>query len=157
MATAPPPVGGLRINHAAPPAAPPPVPVSNGISASAPIGAIKPLAANKSKPKVEGEYSLIRGILGALIGAAVGCGLLIGFWIWAGFRFPLSGIAVGIAAGYGARWMARGTDMTLGFIAAGIAAASVTGTFIWMYGGFPIINIISVVVCVSVAYRASSE
>jgi len=108
----PPPIaptaGGLRINLPPPQAtatnAPPPL-------APPPISGLRPAVANKkTKPQVTGEFSLVRGILGALLGAGVGCGLMFGFWLWAHFRFPLMGIAVGAAAGYGARWLARGTD-----------------------------------------------
>ncbi len=162
----PPPIApapiGLRINrHAPEPAtatAPPPlVPVDAG-SAPPPIAALRPGAAAKtSKPNVAEEFSLVRGILGALLGAAVGCGLMFGFWLWTHFRFPLMGVAVGAAAGYGARWLARGTATTLGIISAVIAGASVTGTFVVMYGGFAVFNLISIVICAGVAYRASSE
>ena len=158
---APAPMAGLKINrevHAAPALAPASIaPAGSGITPP-PIGALKPLSTDKkSKPKVEGEFSLVRGILGAVAGSAVGCGLMYAFWIWAQFRFPLMGIAVGAAAGYSARWLARGTDTTLGVIAAVIAGGSVTGTFVAMYGGFALFNIISIVFCAGVAYRASSE
>jgi hypothetical protein len=154
--------GGLRINrHAPEPAAasaPPPLSAVSSGSTPPPISARRPgVADKKSKPKVAGEFSLGRGILGALLGAGVGCGLLFGFWLWTHFRFPLMGVAVGAAAGYGARWLARGTDSTLGIITAVIAGASVTGTFVLMYGGFALFNIISIVICTGVAYRASSE
>ena len=166
IASPPPPiapvVSGLRINrevHApTPTSTPPPLTSVGGSSAPPPIGAMRPLATDKqSKPKADGEFSLGRGILGAVLGSAAGCGLLFAFWIWAHFRFPLMGIAVGAAAGYGARWLSRGTDMTLGIITAVIAGASVTGTFVLMYGGFAVFNIISIVICAGVAYRASSE
>jgi len=160
VVSAPPPpiapaAGGLRINLPPPPAtaatAPPPL-------APPPISGLRPAVANKKpKPQVAGEFSLVRGILGALLGAGVGCGLMFGFWLWAHFRFPLMGIAVGAAAGYGARWLARGTETTLGIITAVIAGVSVTGTFVVMYGGFAVFNIISIVICAGVAYRASSE
>ncbi|MDR3458211.1 MAG: hypothetical protein P4N60_12245 [Verrucomicrobiae bacterium] len=160
MPPPPPPVGGLRINRevqAAPAPVAAPV-VGMGGGTPPPIGVIKPLSANKkSKPKVEGEFSLVRGIIGAVVGSAIGCALLYAFWIWAQFRFPLMGIAVGVAGGYTARWLARGTDTTLGVITAVIACASVTGTFVLMYDGFPIFNIVSVVICASVAYRVTSE
>jgi hypothetical protein len=157
----PPPPAGLRINHevhAAPASAPPALTGSGGGTPPPPIGALKPLSTDKkSKSKVAGEFSLVRGILGAVIGSVAGCGLLFAFWLWSHFRFPLMGVAVGAAAGYGARWLARGTDTTLGVIAAVIAGASVTGTFVLMYGGFAVFNIISIVICTAVAYRASSE
>ena len=108
-AVAPSPVG-LRINrteHSAPAttAQPPSVASTTSGNAAPPaIAALKPLSTDKkSKPKVDGEFSLVRGILGGLAGSLVGCGLLFGFWLWAHFRFPLMGIAVGAAAGYGAR------------------------------------------------------
>jgi hypothetical protein len=45
----------------------------------------------------------------------------------------------------------------LGIITAVIAGGSVIGTFVYMYGGFAMFNIISIVICTGVAYRASSE
>jgi len=160
----PPPIApapfGLRINRHAPEpaaAAPPPLEPINAGTPPPPIAALRPsLAVKTPKPKVEGEFSLMRGILGALLGTGVGCGLMFGFWLWAHFRFPLTGVAVGAAAGYAARWLARGTDTTLGIITAVIAGASVTGTFVVMYGGFAVFNLISIVICAGVAYRASS-
>jgi len=97
------------------------------------------------------------GILGALLGAGLGAGLMFGFYEWAGFRFPLTGVGIGALAGYGARLLGRGTDTTLGVITGAIALASVFGTFYLMYGGFAIFNIISIVICVGVAYRLASE
>lgn len=154
--------GRMRINYLSPEAAtvsaPPPLAPKNAASAPPPISGMGPApAGKKSRPKVDGEFSLVRGIFGALIGAGVGCGLMFAFWLWAHFRFPLMGIAVGAAAGYGARWLARGTDTTLGIIAAVIAGSSVTGTYVMMYGGFALFSIISIVICTGVAYRAASE
>ena len=162
----PPPIApaaaGLRINRHAPEtstaATPPPFAATTAGSTPPPISALRPgVGVKAAKPKVEGEFSLVRGVLGALLGAGVGCGLMLGFWMWAQFRFPLMGVAVGAAAGYGARWLARGTDTTLGIITAVIAGGSVIGTFVYMYGGFAMFNIISIVICTGVAYRASSE
>ena len=162
----PPPIApaaaGLRINRHAPEtstaATPPPFAATTAGSTPPPISALRPgVGVKAAKPKVEGEFSLVRGVLGALLGAGVGCGLMLGFWMWLHFRFPLMGVAVGAAAGYGARWLARGTDTTLGIITAVIAGGSVTGTFVYMYGGFALFNIISIVICTGVAYRASSE
>jgi hypothetical protein len=157
-AAPPPPMAGLKINREAPPApaqmaaiAPPPLPGSRPMpSAAARPAPVKPLI------KEPGEYSLVRGILGAVIGSVVGCGLMYGFYLWAEFRFPLTGCAVGAASGYAARLLARGTDSTLGFITAGIAVASLAGTFVAMYGEFPITAIISLLVSASFAYRISS-
>jgi hypothetical protein len=143
--------GGLRINHAAPSTtAPPP------LMAPATIAPVRPVATGAPKVRTK-EFNLGLGILGALIGALLGGALVYGFYEWAGFRFPLSGIAIGALAGYGARWMARGTDTTLGIIAGGLALASVVGTFYLIYGEFFMFGIISIVICVGVAYRAASE
>ncbi|MGZ4971549.1 MAG: hypothetical protein ACXWIU_15250 [Limisphaerales bacterium] len=111
------------------------------------------------KPTVEEpwEFNLGRGILGAFIGAAVGCGAMYGFFALAGFRFPLLGIGIGYLTGYVAKTMARATDSTLGIIAGAIALVAVVGTLYLMYGEFPIISIISVVVSVSVAHRVASS
>jgi len=142
----------------APAAAPPPLAPMNLNSAPPPITGIRPVATDKkSQPKVAGEFSLVRGILGAVAGAGIGCAIMFAFWQWAHFRFPLMGVAVGAAAGYGARWLARGTDKTLGIITAAIAGLSVTGTYTVMYGNFAIFNIVSIVICAGVAYRASAD
>jgi hypothetical protein len=139
----PPPVApGLHIAPPTPPAVgpmrPPPRPV-----AQAPASTV-------------GDFSLGLGILGAFVGAAVGIGAMYGFYAWAGFRFPLLGVGIGALTGLGARVLSRGTETTLGYISGGIALISVVGTLYLMYGEFPIMSIISVLVSVSVAYRISS-
>jgi hypothetical protein len=162
----PPPIapGGakLQMTRSAPApavaATPPPLASADTIFSPPPIGAIKPISTDKkSRPQEDGEFSLVRGITGAVAGAGIGCAIMFAFWQWAHFRFPLMGIAVGAAAGYGARWLARGTDTTLGMITAVIAGLSVTGTYTVMYGNFAIFNIVSIVICAGVAYRASSK
>jgi len=70
-----------------------------------------------------------------------------------GFRFPLLGVGIGLLTGYGAKLLYKGTDNTLGIIAGGIALISVVATLFLMYGEFPLLNLISVAVSVSVAYR----
>jgi hypothetical protein len=165
-AIAPPPFapagGGLKINRPPPEAiaATAPQTLAPMMSASVPppISGLRSAQDEKKlKAKTSGEFSLVRGIFGAVAGSAVGCGLMFGFWLWAHFRFPLSGVAVGAAAGYGARWLARGTDTTLGIITAVIAGGAVTGTFLVMYGEFAVFNLISIVICAGFAYRVSSE
>jgi hypothetical protein len=123
------------------PAAPPP-----------PITAMSP----EVKEEDAGEFNLSRGILGAFVGALVGAGAMYGFYELAGFRFPLLGVGIGALTGYGAKHLFKGTDSTLGIISGGIALVAVVGTLYLMYGTFPIISIISVVVSVSVAYRIAS-
>jgi hypothetical protein len=103
------------------------------------------------------ESSLGLGILGALIGAGIGAGLMYGFYGWAGFRFPLLGVGIGILTGFGAKLLYKGTGNVLGMIAGGVALLAVVGTLYLMYGNFPMINIISAAVSVSLAYRIASR
>jgi hypothetical protein len=115
-----------------------------------------PLPIAEAPPKVTGEFNLGLGILGAFLGASVGVGIMYGFYEWAGFRFPLLGVGIGVLTGYGARLLFKGTDSSLGFISGGIAMIAVVGTLYLMYGTFPILSILSVVVSVSMAYRIAS-
>lgn len=104
-----------------------------------------------------GKFNLALGILGAFLGALVGVGVMYGFYEWAGFRFPLLGVGIGVLTGFSAKWMSKGTGNTLGIISAVIATISVVGTLYLMYGTFPIISIISVIVSISVAYRIAAR
>ncbi len=153
----PPPIApvasGLRINRSAPEAATAP-PAVTATFTPPPISGLKPATAPKVRTQ---DFSLVRGIIGAVIGAVVGCGLMFAFAVWAQFRFPFMGIAVGAASGYMARWLARGTDKTLGIITAVIAGGLVTGTFVLMYGEFAFTCILSIVVCIAVSYRVSAD
>ena len=97
-------------------------------------------------------------VIASLAGAVgIGAGVMFGFFEWAGFRFPLLGVGIGALTGFGARLLYKGTDNTLGMISGGIAMLAVVGTLYLMYGTFPIISIISVVVSVSLAYRIASR
>ena len=96
------------------------------------------------------------GIVGALLGAAIGSALMFAFSYFAGFRFPLLGVGIGFLAGVGARLLARGTDNVLGGISAGTAAIAVIGTLYLIYGEFPVMNIISVIVSISFAFKLAS-
>jgi hypothetical protein len=148
---------------AAQPAAPPtPPPVTRLRPVAAPIHAetpARPLAqpVSEASPKAAGEFNLGLGILGAFLGALLGAGAMYGFYEWAGFRFPLLGVGIGVLTGFGARLLYKGTANTLGIISGVIALVAVVGTLFLMYGTFPIISIISVVVSVSMAYRISSS
>jgi len=153
VATAPSPVGSLRLNRPAPaPAAPapPPLPVP---SVPAAIAAVRPAAATARKPKEAGEYSLVMGIAGAVLGAALGAGLMYAFFLWANFRFPLMGTCIGALTGLGARMLAKGTDMTLGVISGAIALVSTAGTLYLMFGDVAGMFIISMIVSVSLAFK----
>ena len=118
------------------------------------IAPIKPLAA--AKPKKSDQYSLAMGVLGAFLGAGIGAGVMYGLSEMIGFRFPFLGVGIGALSGFGARWLAKGTDNTLGVITGGIALVAVCGTLYLIYGAVPMINIISMAVSVSVAYRIAS-
>jgi predicted RNA-binding Zn-ribbon protein involved in translation (DUF1610 family) len=111
----------------------------------------------ETAPQATKESNLGIGILGALIGAALGAGLMYAFYEWAGFRFPVLGVGIGILTGFGAKLLYKGTGKTLGMIAGGVAMLAVVGTLYLMYGTFPLINIISVVVSVSFAFRIASR
>ena len=87
----------------------------------------------------------------------LGVALMFGFYHLAGFRFPLLGVGIGILTGYGARKLFRGTDTTLGYASGGIAMLAVVGTLYLMYGTFPMLSIISVIVSVSLAYRIAAS
>ena len=101
--------------------------------------------------------NLTKGVLGALSGAALGVGAMFAFYAFAGFRFPLLGVGIGILTGYGTKTPYRGGDTLLGYISGGIALAAVVGTLFLMYGSFPILSIVSVAVSASLAYRIASS
>jgi len=102
------------------------------------------------------QSSLGKGILGALLGAAVGVGVMFAFYTFAGFRFPLLGVSIGILTAYGARLLFKGGDSKLAVLASGIALCAVVATLYLMYGEFPIMSIVSVIVSATLAYRIAS-
>ena len=116
-----------------------------------------PLPAAAAPPAAAGQFNLGLGLLGAFLGAFLGAGLMYGFYQLAGFRFPLLGVGIGFLTGYGAKLLFKGTDQTLGILSGVIALIAVVGTLYLMYGDFPILSIISVIVSVSVAYRMASR
>ena len=104
-----------------------------------------------------GKSNLPMGILGAVVGAGLGGGIMFAFYSFAGFRFPLLGVGIGILTGFAAKLLAKGGDTTLGFISGAIALGSVVVTLYLMYGTFPIMSIISAVISASFAYRIASS
>ena len=116
-------------------------------------------AVQAAAPPVQaaGESNLGLGILGAVLGAGVGAALMFGFYLLVHFRFPLLGVGTGLLTGYGARWLYKGGEHRLGLISGGVAMVAVTGTLFLMYGEFPILNIISVLFSLSVAYRTAAR
>ena len=105
----------------------------------------------------EVRFSMTKGVVGALIGAALGVAVMFAFYTFAGFRFPLLGVGIGVLTGFCAKALFKGTDQTLGYVSAGIALTAVVATLFLMYGEFPMISIISVIVSASVAYRIASH
>ena len=112
---------------------------------------------NGIEDTTEVRFSMTRGVLGALLGAVLGIAVMFAFYTFAGFRFPLLGVGIGVLTGFCAKALFKGTDQTLGYVAAGIALTAVVGTLFLMYGEFPMISIISVIVSASVAYRIASH
>ena len=105
-----------------------------------------------------GEFNLGLGVAGAVGGAVVGMGLMFGFYAATGLRFPLLGCGTGLLSGLAAKWLFKGSDHTLGIISGGAAMLGVLGALVLMYGlDFSPLNIISVVVSASVAYKVASR
>jgi hypothetical protein len=130
---------------------PPPVAAPARISPAPP-----PMRIPVTTTPTKGEFNLGLGILGAFLGAGLGVALMYGFYALAGFRFPLLGVGIGALTGYGAKLLFKGTDSVLGYISGTIALIAVVGTLFLIYGEFPIVSIISVIISVSVAWRISS-
>lgn len=141
--------GRLQLNRAAQTSAP----VAELLPQAAPRPSARPIAVRVQPKQTKGEFNLGLGVLGAFLGAGLGVGLMFGFYTLLGFRFPWLGVGIGALTGFGARLLYKGTDSVLGFIAGGIALVAVVGTLFLMYGEFPIMSIISVIVSVSVAWR----
>jgi hypothetical protein len=158
--------GGLRINRSAPVAAPPPPLFANSAappplptSAPAPVSRPGIPIRNLVSPPVKAgpTNNLWLGILGAFLGAAIGGGLVFGFYLWTGFRMPLMGTCIGLIAGIGARLLARGGDATLGAIAATLSVfSSVCALYFSFHGYLSIGMIISIIVSGVIAFKSSS-
>jgi hypothetical protein len=117
---------------------------------------VLPASARTSKLKAAGEFNMGLGILGAVLGAGLGAGLMYGFYVWADFRFPFMGTCIGALAGIGARILYKGTDTTLGVIAAVIAVLVTSGTLFFMYGDLAAMFVLSIAVSGFFAYRVAS-
>ena len=152
---APPPLGapaGLRINRVPAAEPSPQLAIADAPRAAAPL---RPVAspAGVANANTGAGYSLGLGVLGAFLGAAVGAGLMYGFFALTDFRFPLMGTCIGLLTGLGARLLARGTDMTLGAIAGAIALLATGGALYFMFGDVAATFIISMIVSVAFAYK----
>ena len=112
----------------------------------------------ESVSKASGEFNLGLGVAGAVGGAVVGMGLMYGFYAVTNVRFPLLGVGTGFLTGFAAKRLFKGSDHTLGIISAGAAMLGVLGALLLMYGlDFSPLNIISVMVSASVAYKVASR
>ena len=65
------------------------------------------------------------GVLGAVVGACIGSGLMRSFMSVTNFRFPLLGTGIGVLCGLAARWLNKGGDDRLGFVAGTLSLAAV--------------------------------
>ncbi|HEV2454484.1 MAG TPA: hypothetical protein VGY98_09490 [Verrucomicrobiae bacterium] len=127
-----------------------------------PAPPLVPVTAEQVQMEIEakpaGEFSLGLGVAGAVGGALMGMGVMYGFYVATGVRFPLLGVGTGLLTGFGARWLFKGTDHTLGIICAGAAMLGVLGALVMIYGiDFSPLNIVSVVVSASVAYKIATR
>lgn len=132
---------------------PPPPPPAPAPAIVRPPQSVRPVTAAAPLTAGTEEFSLGRGILGAILGAGLGAGLMYGFFALAGFRFPLMGTGIGALSGLGARILARGTDMSLGVVAGVVALLSTAGTLYLIFGDLAGMFIISMIVSVTFAYK----
>ncbi len=143
------------------PEAPPiPIPKARPARIPAPAQPAPPAvsaAAATTTGNATSEFNMGLGVLGAFLGACIGVGLMYFFYELAGVRFPLLGIGIGFLTGYGAKILFKGNDITLGVISGVIALLAIVGTLYLMYGSFPMMSIISVIVGTSVAYNRASS
>ncbi len=154
------PATSMRVNRLPPSAALAPAGVAGGAAQAAappPVPLARTAMAAASRSKSGGTTNnLALGILGAVLGAALGAGLMYGFFLLSDFKFPAFGVAIGALTGLGARLLYRGTDMSLGVMAAVISLATTVGTLYFMFGGMAILGIVSMIVSAIVAYRIAS-
>lgn len=130
------------------PAAPPPPPIL----------ATQEAAGVRTVSRAGGEFNLGLGVAGAVGGALVGMGAMFGFTVVTGFRFPLLGVGTGLLTGLAARWLCKGGDQALGIVSAVAAMLGVFGALVLIYGiDFDLLNIISIVVSASFAYKIAAR
>lgn len=99
------------------------------------------------------RHSLALGSLGAILGAALGVGLLFGCQMAVGLVMPVFGLAIGLLSGYGARLLYKGTDVTLGVVSAVVTLCATGVTFLILFGLGAIMSIMVLMVTVGVAYK----
>jgi hypothetical protein len=112
---------------------------------------------NQAVAEKNAQTSLGLGIAGVVLGACIGSCLMYGFYAMVGFRFPLLGVGIGFLTGLCAKKFNKSPDDRLGFAAGAFSIVAVVGTLYLMYGTFPVLSIISVILSASVAYRIASN
>jgi hypothetical protein len=161
-AAAAPAPGGLKINR---PMAPPPVapPMAMHAVSSTAAARPSPSAGKAAMPKYmqtnkDTQYNnFLLGIVGACVGAVVAVGLMVGFTMFTHFRFPLLGTVMGAIIGFGARFMYRGTDTTLGAMAAVVAFFAIGGTLYFLFGIIGmLLCMVSLIIGVGMAFKIAS-
>jgi hypothetical protein len=158
MSAPPPPApaaAGLRINReVAPPPIAPPIPV-----AAAGAGPIRPAGMPKymkNDPTTQ-TNSFMLGTLGAFVGAVVAVVLMVSASMFLGFRFPLFGTIMGAIIGFGAKLFYRGTDSTLGGMAAVVALITISATLYLMFGVLGMtFSFVSIIIGVAMAFKIAS-
>jgi hypothetical protein len=122
--------------------------------------ALRAINAKNWNARAPGEFSLLRGTLGALLGAGIGVALVLGFFLWAHFKFPWSSAGIGALTGLGARILYRGCSSGLGLVAAVVALGGWFASNLLIYGAAFLdvwfLLIISLIVSVFIAYRIAS-
>lgn len=109
------------------------------------------------KPKLQGNILL--GALGAFLGAALGVGIVFGLSFAMGFMISATVILIGLLSGAGARIMYRGSDSSLGGVAALITVLATAGTLFFFSGFFALMSVMSVMsllISVSSAWKIGS-
>jgi hypothetical protein len=151
-----PPTGPARVTiqrAQAPPVVEPP-PIAAAPPSTRTIGP-RTAPALAQQPASAASNSMVMGILGAVIGAAAGTGIVYGVSVAMDFRFPLFGTVAGILTGLGARLMYRGRNQTLGVISAVLSGIAIAGALLALFGSdINPLSLISVVVGAGFAYRA---
>jgi hypothetical protein len=141
---------GLRVSREAPAAtAPPPV-----MPPPEPARYIQKSAMPTAKPRSQGNIFL--GALGAFLGAALGAGIVFGMALAMGFAISLTVILIGLLSGAGARIAYRGSDSSLGGVAAFITLIATVITLFALFGFTAIMSIMALMISVSTAWKIGS-
>ncbi|HMJ88574.1 MAG TPA: hypothetical protein VK530_02100 [Candidatus Acidoferrum sp.] len=142
--------GGLRVSHQASTAAsPPPM-----MLPTEPSRYIQKSAMPTAAPRLQGNIFL--GALGAFLGAALGVGIVVGLAVAMGFALSLLVILIGLFSGAGARILYRGSDSSLGGVAAIITLIASSGTLFFLFGFTAIMSIMALMISVSTAWKIGS-